>query len=203
MEDNKLETISKKGRPKTIKTETTTEKTDEVKIVKEKKVEKINIRTLPLHTVINVRSNVFGELIYKSIKNGFKVSWNDNITPLGFTLDELLIMRNTQPKFFERTWIVIDGFIDTEISETLSAEDIYEYLQATKFYKSFLCPENIDELFTMKPDDIVKRLRGTSTINKDAVIIRANEMIESGELDSIRVITTLEKELGCELYKCD
>ena len=110
-------------------------------------------------------------------------------------------MRNTQPKFFERTYIVIDGFIETELSETLSAEDIYEYLQATKFYKSFLCPENIDELFKMKPADITKKLNGTSTINKDNIIIRANQMIESGELDSMKVIATLEKELGCELYK--
>lgn len=192
--------VKKAGRPsKSTKSENTENK--DITTKSEIQTPKIDIKNLPLHTTVRVRSNTFGELIYVSKKSGFKVSWNDNTTPLYFSLDELLVMRNTQIKFFEENWIVIDGFVDKEYADVFSADDIYEYLQVTTYYKSYLCPQNIDDLFSMKPDAIIKRLKGTSNINKDFIIIRANQLIEDGTLDSLKVISTLEKELGCELYK--
>jgi hypothetical protein len=194
MEENKVKKTV--GRP--LKSAINTNEINEVMVEQKKK---LDIRNLPLHTTVRVRSNVFGELIYVSTKSNYKVSWNDNSTPLYFTLDELLIMRNTQPKFFRENWIVIDGFVDEEYANVFSADDIYDYLQVAEYYKSFLCPENIDDLFRMKPNDIVKKLKGMSNTNKDYIILRANQLIEDGTLDSLKVISTLEKELGCELYK--
>ena len=165
------------------------------------KKNKMSIKNLPLSTSVLVRSNCFGQLVYESKKTGFQIEWNDTNTPQYLTLEELLVMRNTYRKFFEKNWIVIDGFVEPEYSEMFSVEDILDFLQVKRFYKNLLCPENIDDLFKMSADEIEKRIKASSSGSKDFIIIRANELIESRKLDSLTVINTLEKVLNCELSR--
>jgi len=165
------------------------------------KKNKMSIKNLPLSTSVLVRSNCFGQLVYESKKTGFQIEWNDTNTPQYLTLEELLVMRNTYRKFFEKNWIVIDGFVEPEYSEMFSVEDILDFLQVKRFYKNLLCPENIDDLFKMSADEIEKRIKISSSGSRDFIIIRANELIESRKLDSLTVINTLEKVLNCELSR--
>lgn len=182
---------------KEVKDEVTTETKDvETKPVKEK----INIKNIPLNTTVLVKSNCYGQLIYKSKKTGFQIEWDNVSSEQYMSLEELLTMRNTYRKFFEKNWIIIEGFTDDEYSD-ISSEEILDFLQVKQFYKTLLCPENIDDLFKMKPEEIEKRISNSSAGNKDFIIVRANELIESGELDSLRVINTLEKSLNCELSR--
>jgi len=184
---------------KETKDEVATEIKDvETQSVKEKV--KINIKNIPLNTTVLVKSNCYGQLIYKSKKTGFQIEWDNVSSQQYLTLDELLTMRNTYRKFFEKNWVVIEGFIDDEYSD-ISTEEILDFLQVKQFYTNLLCPENIDELFKMSSEEIEKRLSNTATGSKDFIIIRANELIESGELDSLRVINVLEKSLNCELSR--
>jgi len=174
------------------------DKVVETKLTKEKA--KINIKNIPLNTTVLVKSNCYGQLVYKSKKTGFQIEWDNVSSQQYLTLDELLTMRNTYRKFFEKNWVVIEGFTDDEYSD-ISTEEILDFLQVKQYYKNLLCPENIDELFKMSSEEIEKRLSNTATGSKDFIIIRANELIESGELDSLRVINVLEKSLNCELSR--
>jgi hypothetical protein len=176
-----------------------TEQVEKITEVFKENKQRVNIKNLPLHTSVRVRSNVFGQLIYKSKKTGYQIEWDNSITPQYFTLDELQEMRNTQRKFFERNWVIIDGFVDDELSASYSIEEILDYLHVKEYYKNFLCPENVDDLFKLPVDEIEKRLLTTSDGNKDLIVVRANELIQNGVLDSMRVILTLEKALNCEL----
>ena len=184
---------------KLAKIESTVKKQDSK--VEEVVVKKTSIKNLPLFTTVLVRSNCFGQLIYRSKNNGFQIEWNDTNTPQYLTLEELLVMRNTYRKFFEKNWIVIDGFVDEEYSEQFTVEDILDFLQVKQYYKNLLCPENIDDLFKMSADEIEKRIKASSSGSRDFIIIRANELIESRKLDSLTVINTLEKVLNCELSR--
>jgi len=171
-----------------------------VEKVVDKKV-KTSIKNLPLTTSVLVRSNCFGQLVYKSKKTGFQIEWDDTNTPQYLSLDELLVMRNTYRKFFEKNWVVIDGFVESEYNNEFSVEDILDFLQVKSFYKNLLCPENINDLFKMSSVEIENRIKNSSSGSKDFIIIRANELIESKQLDSLNVINTLEKVLNCELSR--
>lgn len=171
---------------------------EDLKPIKEKK-KNISIASIPSYTNVLVRSNCFGQLIYVSTKTRQQIEWDNTTTPQYMSLDELLVMRNSQKKFFESAWVAIDGFVDKEYADLFSVEDILDYLQVKQYYKNALCPENIDNLFTMSPEEIEKRIVNSSSNSKDMIIIRANEFIQSGKLDSLKVITALEKALNCEL----
>lgn len=163
------------------------------------KVKKPLINNLPLHTMAWVRSNCYGELIYVSKKTGLTTSWENYGVPQPLTLEELVTMRNTQINFFKRNLIIIEGFQDPEYNETYSVEEILAYLQVTQYYTSSLCPSNLDDVFKMTPDKIEECVPRMSSGVKNSILVKANELIQSGEIDSIKMVRSLEKALGCEL----
>jgi hypothetical protein len=117
------------------------------------------------------------------------------------SLEELLIMRNSQRKFFERPWVRIVGFTDPTYDEIFSVEDILDFLQVKQYYKNSLCPDNLDDLFKLPTDELEKRIPNMSLGTKSNIVVRANDLIEKGQLDSLSVIMTLEKLLNCELSR--
>ena len=56
-------------------------------------------------------------------------------------------------------------------------------------------------MFTLSPEEITSRAALLSSGQKLSLAYRAKEKIESGELDSIKAITALEKALGTELIE--
>lgn len=162
-------------------------------------IKKPLINNLPLHTMAWVRSNCYGELIYVSKKTGFTTSWENYGIPQPLTLEELMTMRNTQINFFKRNLIIIEGFQDPEYNETYSVEEILAYLQVTQYYTKLLCPNNLDDVFKMTPEKIEECVPRMSSGVKNSILVKANELIEKGEIDSIKMVRSLEKALGCEL----
>lgn len=197
LEMEKLNTVTSNEDVSETKTDELSK--DDIAIKVETK--KTNIKNIPISTTVLVRSNCYGQLTYKSKKTGFQIDWDNVQSQQYLSLDELLTMRNTFRKFFEKTWIIIDGFVDDEYSNMFSVEEILDFLQVKQYYKNLLCPENINELFNMTPDEITKRIATASSGSKDFIIIKANELIESGNLDSLKTINTLEKVLNCELSR--
>ncbi len=168
------------------------------KTVKEdkKKATSLSIKNLtPSTTSVWVKNNTYGELNYISKKTGFQTSWEGHGAIQPLTLEELIVMRNSQMMFFEQNWIMIEGFVDSEYEEMFSAEEIIEFLQVKQYYKGFLCLDNIDSIFTMNPDEIEDKISKMSAGFKNSIIVRANDLINSGEIDSRKVISTLEKAL--------
>lgn len=139
-------------------------------------------------TMVECRSGVAGNLIYKSLLNpGYTVEWNSLGEVQEMEYRELVSMRGNQRKFFEENWILID---DPAVIKKLGVE---------RYYKNSLTTDDFEEVFTMpaeKIKEIVPTLPGGT---KDAIASEAKKKIESGELDSRSAIKALEDSLSVEL----
>lgn len=174
---------------------------EKVNTEKPQQEEMVSIDNLPLNTTVWVKSNCYGGLIYISKRTGFTIIWETFGSSQPMTLEELVMMRNTDVKFFSRNLVKITGFQSSKYADKYSVEEILKFLQISQYYTDSLCPDDISEVFRMSPDKIEERVPNMSSGVKNSILVRANEMISKGELDSLRVISSLEKALGCELCR--
>jgi hypothetical protein len=160
---------------------------------------KLSIRNLPPSTTsVWVKNNTYSELIYVSKKTGFQTSWQGYGATQPITLEELIIMRNSQITFFENNWVCIDGFVDDEYEKAFSAEEILDYLQVKQYYKETLFLDNLDMIFSLEPSEIESKISKLSEGVKQNLIVRASDLIENGNIDNLKVIRILEKALNCK-----
>lgn len=158
-----------------------------------KRIPKKSKIDIPTNTIIPVRSGVHGILTYSSKKTfGYIVDWDDYGSVEFLEYSELLSMRNTQRSFFENNWIFIED------TDEYSAEEIYKALVVDKYYSDVVTGEDLEELFTMTPDEINKTVSTLSSGVKQNIASVAKSKIESGEFDSINRIKALENALGLE-----
>lgn len=163
--------------------------------------EKEPIENIPLNATVWVKNNSVGKLVYVSKRTGFLTEWQNNGADQPMSLEELIMMRNTYIKFFKANWITIKGFVSAKYKELYSVEEIYEYLQVKQYYTSSLCPENLDDVFKLSPEEILIRVPNMSAGVRTSILVRANDLIEAKKIDSISVVEALEKALNCELYR--
>jgi hypothetical protein len=175
------------------------DKTIKVEDIKQKKME---IRKVPASALVNVLCNTHGGLLYLSKKTGVRYEWDEFGNEQQLPIEELVTMRNSQRRFFEDNWVVIDGFVDAEYQE-FSDLEILDYLQVSKYYDNTLCPRNIDDVFSMSVAQIEEKVPNMSRGVKNTIILRANEFIKIGKLDSLRTIKALETALNCELSRSE
>lgn len=149
---------------------------------------------------IYVASNVFGELIYINHKTGDKYSWENMGDVQSLYVSDIRAMKSNQRKFLEENWIVITGIADhSDDYDGVDVDDIYEALQISNYYKDFICPSNLNDVFNWKPDEIRNKVSKMPVSTKETIAIRANELIRAGIIDSISKIKVLEEVIGCEL----
>lgn len=196
----------KPGRPRATKAvENTTVSNDtntDVKVdtvVKEKKKLKLDD-----NVSILVASNIFGELIYVNHKTGDKYTWETMGDVQSLYVSDIRAMKSNQRKFLEENWIVITGIADTSDEyENVDLTEIYEALQISNYYKEFLCPSNLNDVFNWSVDEIRNKVSKMPTSTKETIAIRANELIKAGIIDSISKVKVLEEVIGCELASED
>lgn len=172
----------------------------DLQVGNEESEQRLDISNLPLNTLVWVRSNCYGELIYISAKTGFSTSWESYGARQPMTLEELIIMRNST-NFFKKNRVVIDGFQDSDYEYLYTVEEILDFLNVKQYYQDAICPKNIDDIFKFSPSDIESRVPKMSSGVKSTITVRANELIKSGELDSLKTISALEKALNCQLSR--
>jgi hypothetical protein len=130
-----------------------------------------------------------GTLFYRSKKSG-RV-WD----LVGFgakdymEMDELIAMRSSNPKLLTNPSLII---LDDEA---------VNHLGLTELYKNIRMPDEIDKLFDMKFDEFVAVLSKSPVGMKQLIVNRAKVLIESGELDSRRIIKAIETE--CKVHLVD
>lgn len=148
--------------------------------------------------MVNVQSNVYGELIYVNPRNGDTTKWGEfgDVQPM--SLGDLRAMRGTQRAFFENNWIYVKEVLDDGY-DACTAEDVYRYLTVSQYYKDVLDPDNFSTLFTMPAAELQRRISMMSEGAKMNLVVASNDAIRDGTLDSIRKIKVLEDALGCEL----
>lgn len=198
----------KPGRPKkNVSTSDTIAKTENTMVVEKNSTEvKSEKKKLKLddNVSILVASNIFGELVYINHKTGDKYTWQNMGDIQSLYVSDIRAMKSNQRKFLEENWIVITGIADTsDIYDDVDLNDIYEALQISSYYKEFLCPSNLNDVFNWSVDEIRKKVSKMPTSTKETIAIRANELIKDGILDSIKKVKVLEEVIGCELASMD
>lgn len=146
-------------------------------------------RALKMDDYVTVRNGFNGKLVYKSRKTGEKFVWSEFGAEQDMELAELKNAKNASKVFFENNWFLFD---DPQIITFLGVERMYQ--NALRF-------DNFDDLFKLGPDDIRKRIALLSDGQKHSVGYRARQLIQSEEIDSIKVINALEEALGTELVE--
>lgn len=144
-------------------------------------------KEIPLNTIVAVRNGCQGRLIYKSPKTGEVFRWEEFGDVQDMELGELRNVRGANKKFFQKNWFMFDE------------PWVIDYLGVGQFYKSALTIDEFDELFTLSPEDIKKRLENVSEGQKRAVGYRARMLIAEDAIDSNKVIAALEQALGTQL----
>jgi hypothetical protein len=138
---------------------------------------------------VTVRNGFQGTLVYQSPRTGELFLWEGFGTEQEMELRELKNAKNASKKFFINNWFMFD-------------EDwVIDYLGVRQFYQNALKIEDFDEIFKLSPAKLEKKIAVLSDGQKKSVIHRAVELIQAGEIDSRKVIETLENALGVELIE--
>ena len=139
--------------------------------------------------IITVRNGFQGRLVYKSKRTGERWSWESFGAEQDMELSELKNARNSNKKYFINNWFMFD-------------EDwVIDYLGMRQYYKNSLNIQDFDQLFKKPVDEIEAVIAKLSEGQRKSVAYRAKQLIAEDEIDSNRVINTLEKCLGVELVE--
>lgn len=157
----------------------------------EKEIEKIVAKEIDLHEYIPVRNGTRGKLVYVSPRTGERFVWEDFGDTQEMELQELRNAKSSSKKFFERNWFMFDD----------DYHWVVDYLGLSAYYKHTLPIDNFDDVFKMSPKELTDTLKYLGEGQKRSVSYRARQLIADGEIDSMRLITALEKELGIELIE--
>lgn len=150
--------------------------------------------------LINVKSNVFGELIFVDPVTKAKVRWVQCGEVLQLPLAMLRNMKNGAIKFFANQLVIITGFAD-ENAERYEVADIYKALYISQYYKDVLDPTDYGDICSWSPAVIKQKVPMLSKGAKGKLVVALNTYIEKGVLDSLKAIKTFEEVLGCDLAR--
>lgn len=159
-------------------------------------------KTIPDSAMINVKSNVFGKLIFVSKRTGERVEWENCGEIQQVPLSLLRTMKQECIKFFQDQWVILTGFAD-ENEDTFRAADIYEQLYVAQYYKNLVDPSDYASICSMTVDEINEKVPLMSDGARANLVVALNTYIEKGVLDSMKVIKAFEQALGCELRDPD
>ena len=141
--------------------------------------------------------NNFGVKVKYEDNNGFELellSYGDSEI---VEIEELRKMHVRKKSFFNNYWILITEVICDDESVTL--EDVYEYIGISKLYKEFANPDNeffTDLLLDTSLDEFEKIL---DNMNKELVLqlfLRATELYQEKELNDFFKIRAIENKVG-------
>ena len=141
--------------------------------------------------------NNFGVKVKYEDNNGFELellSYGDSEI---VEVEELRKMHVRKKSYFNNYWILITEVICDDESVTL--EDVYEYIGISKLYKEFANPDNeffTDLLLDTSLDEFEKIL---DNMNKELVLqlfLRATELYQRKELNDFFKIRAIENKVG-------
>lgn len=148
-------------------------------------------KDIDIHQYINVRSGFHGRLVYKSAKTGEKTVWDEFGADQPMELCELKNAKSASKGMFSNNYFMFDDEYDWVI----------DYLGVRNFYIHSLKLDEFDNLFKMTPSKIKSTIATLPGGQKKSVAYRAHQLIESGEIDSLKIISALEESLGIELIE--
>ena len=138
---------------------------------------------------VTVKNGFNGTLVYKSKKTGERFVWPQFGDEQDIELQELKAAKNNAKSFFENNWFLFDD------------PAVVEWLGMSKFYKHTMNVGGFDHILTRSADEIAKTIPELTDGQKKTLAFRAKQMIEEGKIDSLKVITVLEDNLGVQLIE--
>lgn len=149
-------------------------------------------------TLVRVKSNTFGKLVYINKRTGERTEWLNFGEEQSVTMADLRAMKGSQNDFYADNMIIIVGCDDDRYMD-VTPEEIYDALLVSKYYKNFLDPDKFGALFSMSEDVIRERVGQLSRNGRLNLIVSLNKAIEDGALDSMKKIRLFEELLNCDL----
>lgn len=146
-------------------------------------------KDLSPNMVVTVKNGFNGTLVYKSKRTGELFVWDSFGSEQEMELQDLKSAKNTYKAFFINNWFLFDD------------PEVVEWLGMSQYYKHALNTESFNELFTKTPEEIKKTVSELSPGQKKSAAFRAKQLIQDGEIDSIKIINALEESLCVDLIE--
>lgn len=140
-----------------------------------------------LTDMVCVRSCFYGNLVYVSKKTGAIIEWQNFDAEQYMTVEELLYMRNSQPRFFKEPWIRIVGD---------NADAVFRFLSLERYNASALSYGCFADIFRMPVADIEELVSGFGDSMKESFARYARMNILDDELTDLKVIKAIENATG-------
>lgn len=154
----------------------------------EKPVYKVK-KDLNPNMIVTVKNGFNGTLVYKSKRTGEVFVWDSFGSEQEMELQDLKAAKNTYKAFFINNWFLFDD------------PEVIEWLGMSQYYKHSLNTEAFKGLFTSTPEEIKETVSKLSDGQKKSAAFRAKQLIQDGEIDSIKVINALEESLAIDLIE--
>lgn len=144
---------------------------------------------IPMDALIMVKNVTGGKLVYESKRiKGYSVIWDSFGDEVPMEMSELYAMKSTDRRFFTENWIEVNI-------------NVLRDLQMDLYYEDAISIDEINSMFKLDTDTLVSKISKAKKNVRNAIGLKAIEMIKDRKLTDINVITALEKALGCELYE--
>lgn len=151
--------------------------------------ERITPKEIDIHQYIPVKNGFQGMLSYTSKRSGELFEWAHFGDEQEMELQELKNAKSSDKGFFQNNWFVFDD----------EHQWVIDYLGVGAYYKNALKPDQFDDVFTKRPDEIRELIAGMPAGQKASLGYRAVQLMSEGGIDSLKVIATLEDALGVQL----
>ena len=138
---------------------------------------------------VTVRNGFQGRLVYKSKRTGERFVWDSFGAEQDMELSELKNARNSNKKFFINNWFMFDD------------PWIVDYLGMKQYYRSAISIQDFDKLFEKPASELENVISELSDGQKKSLAYRARQLIAEGGIDSNKLISMLERQLGVELIE--
>lgn len=146
-------------------------------------------KDLSPNMVVTVKNGFNGTLVYKCKRTGEVFVWDAFGSEQEMELQDLKSAKNTYKAFFVNNWFLFDD------------PEIVEWLGMSQYYKHALNTDSFNEMFYSTPEEIKKTVAKLSAGQKKTAAFRAKQLIQEGEIDSIKIINALEESLSVELIE--
>ena len=151
--------------------------------------ERITPKEIDIHQYIPVKNGFQGMLSYTSKRSGELFEWERFGDEQEMELQELKNAKSSDKGFFQNNWFLFDE----------EHQWVIDYLGVGAYYRNALNPEQFDDVFTKKPEEIRALVEKMPAGQKASLGYRAIQLMSEGGIDSLKVIATLEDALGVQL----
>lgn len=171
-----------------VKEESKPEPKKEVKQEQPKEEPKRRVKKqIERNALIPCRSIVYGGLTFKSKKTGAVIVWENYGIVEDVEYQDLQGMKASGSRFLKEPWIIPE---DEEVIDALKLREIYDEIVDLEDLEGFF-----KQSFAQIQESIGKIPDGMKELLKS----KAVEMIKKEELNDLRIVKLIDRELNCDL----